>query len=177
MPAFRTRHFLIWSVICSVSAAPSFFFALIAGYNSFAIITGIIIFASFYTIFSSSQIFSNLKQKKIIRRSFKFGAGSRIIASVILIIGLIISRDSFIILFGAMDTFPGMLAITITNNIFGVKASPPINVDIYNGFLITFVTTIIHAIFLNIIMYLIMGLAALAQIIWLKFFSKKQNIS
>lgn len=123
---------LLWTAICSISAAPSFFLAR-PEFDKFGMIVGVACFIFFYTVLSGSAWAEQLMRDPFAKRTIKIGYISRVL----------LSWPTFVIL----DMFPGMLAVELTKHL-------PFD---QHGFQGTFITTIIQGIFLHIILLFYMA--------------------
>ena len=140
------RVFLKWLLVCSVSAAPSFFWGtiiheieLVAILGMFA---GIIVFIVGYTFLELTPYIQRLMQDNAIRRTAKIGYGTRIAISVIFPIGLY------------LDLVVGMLSLGITSTILpnsivvGQENIEP-TAELFLG---TMSTTIVQGVLINMIL-------------------------
>jgi hypothetical protein len=148
-------RFIMWSLICGLSAAPSFFM----GYGLFshpwhvaAMATGVLAFVVAYTWVTGTQWFANLKQGPFVRTTLYIGYGARLALSIFYPIGLIVDG-----LCGALST--QIVIGGISGRIQHV--SPPE----------VFATTIVQGIILNILLVIFLLLVYSAQ----RLFRKKPN--
>lgn len=145
-PAFAIlRRFLLWTLLCSISAAPSFFWAH-KEFNWTAVFCGIGLFILFYTAITSTDFVLQFKEKPFVRRTLYIGYGTRLVVSILLPFGL------------TLDLFPGMLSVEIGKSLFGSKYS----------FTATLVITIIQGTLLNIILGVYMLVVYILQRAFMK---------
>lgn len=104
------RNFLLWTVICTVSAAPSLFFALEA-YHLTGMPAGIATYILAYTIIASTVFAERLARRPFVRRTLWIGYVTRIVMSFLFPIG------------GIIDMFTGVLSLELTGSILSVKGS------------------------------------------------------
>jgi hypothetical protein len=132
-PPVVFRRAAMWTLLCSVSAVPSFIVAR-RDYSRPAMVTGIAFFVVLYTVATSTQFLDRFSRRPFVRRTFHIGYGVRLTCSVLFPLGMMI------------DLFPGFLSVSITEGLYGSDRS----------FVPTLVTTLIHGSFLNIILGIFM---------------------
>lgn len=91
MPKSFLLRLLIWTAICCISAAPSFFWALQEYPDREHIIAmglGVAIFILAYTIITGTAFVQRLHEQPLVRRAVYIGYGTRIAFSVIFPLGL-----------------------------------------------------------------------------------------
>lgn len=114
------RRFLLWTVLCSVSAMPSFWFAKGMKFDTYAMLCGVGLFILLYATATSTQLFLEFKDRPFVRRTLYIGYGTRLIISVVfpfcwahdLILGSL-SVEIGKMLFTDRASFAGTLGITI----------------------------------------------------------------
>jgi hypothetical protein len=133
-PADITRRALLWTLLCGISAAPSFIWAA-RGFNRLAMILGVVIFITLYTLTTSTPAFLRFREKPFIRRTLYIGYGTRILISVIFPVGM------------AADLIPGLISISVVHTILGSMSE---------GFVATLLITIVHGTILNFLLTIYM---------------------
>jgi len=134
------RSILTWTVVCSLSAAPSFFFAIgsVAKNQAAAMLIGVIIFIAIYTISDmhsrNSPFRRNPRMRSILRSTF-------IIRSIMVIVFPIAIFT---------DVFLGMYAVFIVR--FVAQATDK-NFESEIGFAATLATTLVQGCLLSILLF------------------------
>lgn len=142
------RAFGRWTLICAVSAAPSFFWgcALHAEmYHLAGMISGILVFVLAYTAIECTPYYHQIISRPHVHRTALIGYGTRVLMSVIFPVGLFI------------DMFTGSCSVAI------VQAAFPGSQDIVDAertvsFQQVFVTTVLQGVLLNAMLFLYMSL-------------------
>ncbi len=98
------RRLLLWSVICIVSAAPSFLFAQ-NEFDTGGMVLGVALFIALYTVATSTDAFERFHARPFVRRTLYIGYGLRLGISIVYPIGM-----------GA-DMLPGMLSVGLVENL------------------------------------------------------------
>jgi hypothetical protein len=139
-PVRPLRSLARWTLICAISAAPSFFWGCglhrelqhIAG-----MLCGIGVFVLAYTAFECTQAYHQLIRMPYVYRTVLIGYGTRIAISILFPIGL------------ALDMVVGIFSVTIVEDSFVVSASLQ-NLD-YSAanFFVVLLTTLLQGVFLN----------------------------
>lgn len=92
----------LWSMICTISAVPSFYWAMAVGKNNMsailAMLDGIVLFILVYTVIASSEFYKKMKQKIFWFSALKWAFRVRV--------------------FYSMIVFPFILAIEVTRSVF-----------------------------------------------------------
>jgi hypothetical protein len=130
------RRALLWTLLCSISAIPSFLWSRI-GYNDAAIVCGVCLFIILYTVFTSTPQFLRFREKPFVRRTLYIGYATRILVSVIFPVGM------------ALDLIPGLISIGLVES--GGRSIGP-SAGITESFIKTLLITIIQGTILNIIL-------------------------
>jgi hypothetical protein len=152
-PAAPLRALLRWTLVCGVSAAPSFFWgcALDRGIQHIAaMISGIVVFILAYTAFECTRTYRRLMQVPYMRRTAMIGYGTRVVMSIVFPVGL------------AVDMLVGMGTMTIVGAVAG--ALPSANVG-GPTFLVVFILTLVQGTLMNLLLVGYMG--AVFWIQWL----------
>lgn len=127
------RRLALWTLVCCVSAAPSFAWAH-QEFDRPAMVAGVALFILLYTALTSTARFERFRNRPFVRRTLYIGYGTRMAISVLFPIGL-----------GA-DLMPGMLSVGIVQNL-GLHP---------HGFAGTFATTCVQGTLLNILLSVFM---------------------
>ena len=133
-----------WTLICSISAAPSFFWGCAlhpALEHSVGMICGILVFVIAYTVVECTHYYQQIITRPHIHRTALIGYGTRILISVVFPVGL------------AIDMMTGMVSVGIIQNI-----SPSDSYDWSEGgpdvsAFAVFLTTVVQGILLNIMLF------------------------
>ena len=104
------RRFLLWTLLCSVSAAPSFFLAQ-ASFDRAAMLCGVGLFILLYTAITSTDFVCRFKEKRFVRRTLYIGYGTRLVISILSPVGLF------------LDLLPGMASVEIGKYLFNDESS------------------------------------------------------
>lgn len=126
-----------WTLICTVSAAPSFFWgcALHAEpVHLLAMTSGIFVFIVAYTVVECSSFYQQVMTLPDWRRTALIGYGTRVLISIVLPIG------------ATLDMFVGAFSMSLVESLSLFQASerPP--------FLQVFITTLVQGVLLNIVL-------------------------
>lgn len=127
------RRAALWTVLCTVSAAPSFVWAS-NRYDITAMVAGVVLFIVLYTLVTSTARFLEFRNRPFVRRTLYIGYIVRVAFSVLFPLGM------------TTDLFPGMLSVSICEAIFGQDRS----------FIPTLFTTVVQGAFLNCILSVFM---------------------
>lgn len=139
-PTDILKRAALWTVICSISAAPSFLWAW-SEYNRLAMLTGVVCFICLLTATTSTQRFLRFRKRPFIRRTLYIGYGTRLFISIVLPLGI------------WADMIPGMLSIGI---IEGLGIPGP-------SYLGTLLITLIQGTLLNGIVLILMLITYVIQ--------------
>jgi hypothetical protein len=129
---------LLWTIICVVSAAPSFVFAQ-REFDRAAMVVGVCLFIAGYTAATSTAAFDRFHRRPFVRRTLYIGYGLRLILSIAMPLG------ALPLLFFA-DVIPGLISINIVKST-GVRP------ESFHG---TLLTTIVQGALLNAIVFGVM---------------------
>ena len=139
-PTDILRRAALWTAICSISAAPSFFWAINVNgsyYNRLAMATGVVCFICLLTATTSTPRFLRFRKHPFIRRTLYIGYGARLFISIVFPLG------------AWLDLFPGMLSIGIVEEGLGIPGS---------SYLGTLLITLIQGTFLNCLIFILMAI-------------------
>jgi hypothetical protein len=135
------RRLGLWTVVCSISAAPSFFWAASLEFDKVAMCTAVACFIVFLTAITCTAWFERFRRRSFVRRTLYIGYGTRIGLSVGFPVGMF------------LDAWPGMLSISLVARL-GFDET---------GFVGTLLITLIQGTLLNVIVGLFMGFTYLVQ--------------
>ena len=139
------RSVFKWTVICGLSAAPSFFWGAALGSQLpqiLGMLAGILVFIALYSMADCHPMVQRFLNRRHVRLTARIGYGTRVVISIILV--------------GAyLDMIVGMVAISISSTIFSDISMGPGSegnanaVIMFTSFMFT---TIIQGILLNILL-------------------------
>lgn len=135
------RRVLLWTLVCTVSAAPSFIVAA-NGFHRGAMVLGVCLFILGYTAATSTEAFERFHRRPFMRRTLYIGYGGRMVLSVLFPIGM------------GVDMFPGMLSVSFVRNV--LQLTP-------ESFLGTLATTCVQGTLLNLILVVFMSVVQAFQ--------------
>jgi hypothetical protein len=141
------RSLARWTLICVVSALPSFFWGC-GLHQEFrhvaAMLCGIGLFVIGYTAIECSSVFRQIVALPYVRRTLLIGYGTRLFVSIVFPLGL------------ALDMFVGMLSVGLIASAAATASPDPSLFDAVDGrgasFLLVLVTTILQGLFLNLLL-------------------------
>ena len=141
-----------WTLICSISAAPSFFWGcgLHSGSEHIAgMLCGILVFIGMYALAECSPLYQRVSNRPYVRRTLIVGYATRMGVSIVFPVGLM------------FDMCTGMLAVAVVQEgLF--QTSGPKEV----AFAAVFVTTLVQGCLLNLILTAYMLVVFAAQWLW-----------
>lgn len=132
LPLYRL---VMWTVLCWVSAAPSFVFAS-GEFHVGAMVLGVVLFIIGLTVVTCTERFERFRRKRHVRRTLYIGYGVRLIISI-----------GFPVAF-LLDLWPGMLSVAVAQAIVGNGNA--------EGFLGTLIATLVQGTLLNCIVGIFM---------------------
>ena len=134
------RRFVLWTIVCVVSAAPSFMWAS-HEFDRDAMIVGVALFILAYTALTITPAFERFYHRPFVRRTLHVGYGVRVGLSILFPLGM------------GLDMMPGMLSVGIVEGVMG------------NGrdFAGTLATTVVQGTLLNVILFLFMSIVYAIQ--------------
>lgn len=146
-PKAIVRRFILWSIVCWVSAGPSFGLAMTVGgnggkmsgaggFNPWAMACAITLFGILYTVFTSTDAFDRFQRIRGMRRTLYIGYWTRMGISIIVPVSLFVDMITGLISFGAVSQTLG----------------------IQSGFVATFLITCVHGTLMNLIIAIYMGM-------------------
>jgi hypothetical protein len=139
------RRALLWTVMCSVCATPSFIWAA-SGFSRPAMICGVVLFIIAYTVLTSTAAFLRFRDLPFVRRTLYIGYGIRLGISIVFPVGM------------AIDLLPGMFSVGLVRNFVGMKES----------FAGTLMITIVQGTIINILLSILMAFIWLLQKVFIK---------
>lgn len=133
-----------WTVICCISAAPSFFWGC-ALHREFehiiGMICGILVFVLAYTFVECSHFYQQVITRPHMHRTVLIGYGTRILISVIFPVGL------------AVDMMTGIVSVEIIQRVVTTNSASLPEVRIAASAFAVFLTTIVQGALLNIMLF------------------------
>ncbi len=136
-------RFVLWTLVCGVSAAPSYIWAA-PTYDRVGMICGVAVYIGLYTAASMTSTAKQIETEPLVRRAVRIGYITRIIISVVYPIGM------------AVDLIPGLMSISVVKNALGHEF----------GFEFALYTTLVQGTFVNLILgvYMLMVYGILQSI-------------
>lgn len=132
------RRLLLWTVVCSVSAAPPFFFARSERFDPRAMVAVVALFVLAYTAVTSLPWFARFHARPFVRRTLYFGYGARIVLS------LAVPLVPFAFF---PDLFVGMVSVAFSQDLLRLPE---------RSFAATFVATCAHGTLMNAVVGVLM---------------------
>jgi hypothetical protein len=151
-PPDLLQRSMLWTVVCGVSALPSFVWAEMSSPIDFdlgAIITGILIVIGTYTLATGTQFVVRLQAKPRAARAFRIGYLFRMFLSALFPLGM------------GVDLIPGMISVMLVDGLLGGSVSKSGSGGNSVSFVITLSITLLQGLFLNLIGFAFMGLVYL----------------
>ena len=107
------RRLILWTIICSVSAAPSFVLAS-GEFDRAAMVVGVVIFIALYTLGTSTAAFERFHRRPFVRRTLYIGYGLRLIMSMTFPLGFVAGPQiGPVALVFFADVWPGALSLEV----------------------------------------------------------------
>ncbi|MAE66771.1 MAG: hypothetical protein CMJ18_21085 [Phycisphaeraceae bacterium] len=113
------RRGLLWTIVCAISAAPSFLLAM-GEYNEPAMLTGVALFILLLTATTSTKRFLKFRKRPFVRRTLYIGYGCRITLSLLMPVTFIVDIIPGIVIISALEglglhhtSYAGTLLITM----------------------------------------------------------------
>src|SRR5688572_17649859 len=104
------RRLLLWTVLCSVSATPSFVLASSSDdFSQAAMVVGVLLFIAAYTASTSTDAFERFHNRPFVRRTLYIGYGARMLVSVLFPYAW------------AADMIPGIISVGLVQNTLGLE--------------------------------------------------------
>jgi hypothetical protein len=143
------RRLMLWTVICGVSAAPSFIWTRMAGNPDFdvaAMITGVVIVIIIYTWATGTEFVARLQARPRAARALRIGYLVRLFLSALFPLGM------------GVDLIPGVLSGLVVNLLSGGALENPAQSGSPISFPFTLSITLVQGLFLNLIGFAFMGI-------------------
>ncbi len=128
-PTLILRRFLLWTLVCAISAAPSLIWAR-GEYDQAGMLCGIAVFVLGYTALSSTEQFARFEARPFVRRTLLIGYCTRLAISIVFPVGMFV------------DLFPGLISIELVKTVLHNEQS----------FEFAFVTTLVQGCLVNCIL-------------------------
>ena len=147
LPEFNVSKSLgKWTLVCILSAAPSFFWASALGANAYirsaAMLAGIATFIGFFVYLESREWTQRKLLDRSLRSAVKTGFVTRVIISVVFPLAIVI------------DLWCGLISISLVGTLFG--SEPPMRDGVFLHPTLVFgwfyITTIVQGIILNLVL-------------------------
>ncbi|MDG2022305.1 MAG: hypothetical protein P8J59_10190 [Phycisphaerales bacterium] len=146
------RRTVLWSLICGISAVPSFLWGM-EDFSVSAMLLGVAIFAAALSFISTLRLFRDFLERPFMRRTFRAGFAMRLLASAIVPLGVMV------------DLWPGLLATNIVQAAYGSLGYRLEESD----FLATLLVTLLQGVNLNVLVVLVIFLLWLPQRLFLTY--------
>lgn len=149
-----STRLLVWGGICGISALPSAFAAGFSGFDRVGMAAGVACFVASYVWLTGTAWFAGFLKRPFILRSIEIGLGLRFLISLLFPVGFIV------------DFVPGIVAVGIIDSAFGYPGQTPgdeIPGASSYSFLMTLLITLMQGAFLQIGLWMLIGLIWLAQ--------------
>jgi hypothetical protein len=142
------RRLWLWTIVCGISAAPSFALAS-DRFNDAAMVVGVCLFIAAYTAVTGTSFFQRLRRLPFVRRTLYIGYGARLALSLLHGTAFLVAWSGAPSwwLFALVDVWPGVLSIELVQNLFGREPET---------FVGTLLTTLIQGTLLNAIVLVFM---------------------
>jgi len=170
-------NFIRWSIICTISAAPSFVLAINdknSGFNPLAMILGVVIFIFIYSFITSSDFYAYLRKFNNIYKALKFSYLLKIIMAIIAFPFSFFAfhgKDSIAMFFILPDFYAGILSYIAYSWIINTNMHT-VNESRTGGYEITFVDTLMITLIEGIILSLMILLFSLIMLLIFKIYEK-----
>jgi hypothetical protein len=130
----------IWTMICMITAIPSFIWASIGGLRPEPIFAGLGVVILGYSALSCAAWFRAWLVHPVLGRALKIAIGTRLAVSLLFPVGM------------AIDLIPGIAATGITGTIVIQHAAAPLRI---------FATTLLHGLIVSVLLAAYFGLVAM----------------
>jgi hypothetical protein len=133
-----------WTLICCMSAAPSFFWGC-ALHRNFehvvGMIGGILLFVLGYTVVECTHYYQQIITRPHMQRTALIGYGTRILISVVFPVGL------------AVDMMTGVLSVAIVENVSPMNSVEVSEMGASATAFTVFLTTVVQGVLLNMMLF------------------------
>lgn len=146
LPVVIFRRLALWTLVCLVSAAPSFLWSM-REFDQRAIAVGVVLFILAYTAATSTAAFERFHNLPFVRRTLYVGYGLRLAASLLFPVGMMI------------DVYPGLLSVAVVEDGLHLRG---------RGFGPTLAITVVQGTLLNVVLFVIMSLVYAIQRLTMK---------
>lgn len=139
MPKSFLPRLLIWTAICCISAAPSFYWAVQEFPDRghiIAMVIGVAIFIVAYTLITGTEYVQRLNERPLVRRAAYIGYGTRIVLSLVFPLGL------------ALDFVCGVVSGFIIGFVFNLLPDGP------ESFIAILTWTLVQGAVLNAVLFI-----------------------
>lgn len=133
---FRLLH---WTIVCAISAFPSFLVAKSEHYDVAGMLCGVALFAVGYALVTGKRAVRQITHAPRVKWTLWIGYCTRMMVSIILPLAYYV------------DIIVGLLSTDLCRHVCGMFAWSP------RGFGGTLATTIVQGIFLNVLLFVYMG--------------------
>lgn len=146
-PERRSRPFRAlgrWTLICCISAAPSFFWgcALHRGFEHVVgMVGGILVFVLGYTVLECTHYYQQIITRPHMHRTALIGYGTRILISVLFPVGL------------AVDMMTGVISVAIIQSVSPTNSVELSDAGASASAFAVFLTTVVQGILLNFMLF------------------------
>lgn len=158
------RRLVLWTVVCGISAAPSFLWG--QEFNRAGMVAGVAWYILLYTWASGTKTYDRISRRPFIRRTLKIGFGTRLAISILFPIGMVV------------DLIPGMISLDLVRAVFHAVLGPapyagqfasPAPTRVFDDLLeFSFFTTLVQGALVNLILFVYMLLVYGVQRLFLK---------
>ena len=143
-PTELHQRIMLWTVVCGISAAPSFIWALNAGppnlgFDVAAMITGVAIVTTIYIWATGTQFVVHLQARPRAARAFRIGYLCRIFLSALFPLGM------------GVDLIPGAISGSLVDALSGGAITQAERTGMPVSFPTTLAITLLQGLFLNLI--------------------------
>ncbi len=150
----------LWTVVCAISAAPSFYFGYgtVAREHIAAMCTGIALFIALYTFADQHSLRHSWRQSRNVALTLRIGYITRVLISIVFPIG------------ASIDVICGLMSIGIVETVFPFLFDQPserVSIARSAGFAGTLLVTLVQGVVLNVVLFgymvVVLGIATLAR--------------
>lgn len=142
----------LWTIICGVTAIPSFTWANMAkGFDLNGMVAGVALFAVMYTIVTGTPAVGRFRASRLTNRTLRIGYFTRVVVSAMMPLGM------------ALDAIPGLLSVAAVDSALGRM---PLRGNESHGFFSTLTITLIQGTLLHVTLGAYMLIVHLIQWWW-----------
>ena len=146
-----------WLLVCSISAAPSFFLGLSFGadiYHVSAMVSGVLLYVLIY-VFVDIKVRPRIADNALLRRSMQIGYWTRVIVSVAFPVAFAIDMGCGVISTAVVGVVPGLGA---SLNLGGAQSTG------MTAFVAIFLTTVVQGALMHVVLFGFMGIVYAIQV-------------